>query len=86
MDYEYYRTQNEFVSKTFKKFTKNFGERVVKLRKERGLTQEQLAHKANIERSYMGAIERGEKNPTLKKLYSISKVLKVKPNKLLNQD
>ena len=61
-------------------------ERVVKLRKERGLTQEQLAHKANIERSYMGAIERGEKNPTLKKLYSISNALKVKPNKLLSPD
>jgi len=82
VDYAYYRTHNVFVSKTYKDFARKFGQRVVELRKSNGLTQEELAHKAEIERSYMGAIERGEKNPTLKKLFSITKALNVKATEL----
>lgn len=59
----------------FSLFAKNFGQKVVEIRKQQKLTQEELADKAEIERSYMGAIERGERNPTLKKVYQISKAL-----------
>ncbi len=60
-----------------------FGERVRKLRKEKGMSQEQLADLAGIERSYMGTIERGERNPTLMKVYNIAKSLKVSAGQLL---
>jgi len=59
------------------KTRKQFGRRIKQLRKERGMTQEQLALTANIERSYLGAIERGERSPTLDKISSIAKALKV---------
>lgn len=49
------------------------------------MTQEELAHKANIERSYMGAIERGEKNPTLKKVNNLSIALEVKASSLFEK-
>lgn len=62
---------------------KKFGETIKKVRKERGLTQEQLADAAGIERSYMGTIERGERNPTLLKVCRIAKALKVSSEKLL---
>ncbi|MBI4098201.1 MAG: helix-turn-helix transcriptional regulator [Candidatus Levybacteria bacterium] len=62
---------------------KKFGEQVRKLRKEKGMSQEQLADAAGIERSYMGTIERGERNPTLMKVYNIAKALKVSASTLL---
>lgn len=63
-------------------FAKNFGQRVVELRKKQGLTQEELADKAEIERSYMGAIERGERNPTLVKIFQLSKALEIEVSKI----
>lgn len=42
-----------------------FGANVRRLRKARGLTQEQLAHDLDIDVSYLGQIERGERNTTL---------------------
>lgn len=44
------------------KALKEFGKRIRQLRLEKGVSQEQLADGAGIERSYMGAIERGEYN------------------------
>ena len=55
----------------------NFGNRVREIRKEKGLSQEALAALADIDRSYMGHIERGEKNITLTKIYQISEALNV---------
>lgn len=65
------------------KTLKQFGEKIKKARKQLGLTQEELADRANIERSYMGTLERGERNPTLLKVYRIAKALKVSGEKLL---
>ncbi|MCX6233149.1 MAG: helix-turn-helix transcriptional regulator [Bacteroidetes bacterium] len=42
-----------------------FGEKVRKIRKERGLSQEELSFKADLHRTYIGMIERAEKNITL---------------------
>jgi transcriptional regulator with XRE-family HTH domain len=44
---------------------KKFGEAVRKRRKELGLSQEELAERAKLHRTYIGMIERGEKNLTL---------------------
>ena len=54
-----------------------FGKKVRSMRKEKGLSQEAFAALAGIDRSYMGHIERGEKNITLTKIYQISDALKV---------
>ncbi|CAM4179933.1 helix-turn-helix domain-containing protein [Psychrobacter arenosus] len=55
----------------------SFGRRVREVRKGKGISQERLAEMAGIDRSYMGNIERGEKNITLKKAYEICDALKV---------
>lgn len=70
------------MSKDFKDLAKEFGLNVRKERISKNISQEGLANKANIERSYMGGIERGEKNPTLKKLFQISKALHISIKKL----
>ncbi len=54
-----------------------FGKRVREMRKTKGISQERLAEMAGIDRSYMGNIERGEKNITLKKAYEICDALDV---------
>ena len=62
-----------------------FGQRVRELRKERGYSQEQFADLAGLDRSYMGHIERGEKNITLLKIYQISNALKLPPQSLFER-
>nr|QJS05475.1 transcriptional regulator, XRE-family [Psychrobacter sp.] len=54
-----------------------FGKRVREVRKARGISQEKLAEMAGIDRSYMGNVERGEKNITLKKIYEICDALQI---------
>lgn len=54
-----------------------FGRQVREVRKAKGISQEKLAELAGIDRSYMGNIERGEKNVTLKKVYEICDALDI---------
>jgi transcriptional regulator with XRE-family HTH domain len=54
-----------------------FGIKLKKLRKANGLSQEQLAEKANLHRTYIGMIERAEKNITLLNVEKIANALKV---------
>ena len=54
-----------------------FGEKVRYFRKEQGLSQEQLAFKANLHRTYIGMIERAEKNITLVNIEKIATALQV---------
>lgn len=61
-----------------------FGERVRDLRKERGLSQEQLAFKADLHRTYIGMIERAEKNITLINIEKIAIALNVDIKDLFN--
>lgn len=56
---------------------KLFGQKVRQIRKSKGISQESLAELAGIDRSYMGNIERGEKNITLKKAYEICDALEI---------
>jgi len=60
-----------------------FGERVRKIRKEKGLSQEQLAFKADLHRTYIGMIERAEKNITLINIQKIAKALEISEHQLL---
>ncbi len=63
---------------------KQVGDRIRKRRLALGLSQEQLAHDADLHRAYIGQIERGEKNIGIQNLEVIAKALKVKPGDLLN--
>ena len=54
---------------------KRFGERVRKLRLAKNLSQEKLAFKASMHRTYLGSIERGERNPALRNIEAIAKAL-----------
>lgn len=54
-----------------KDIIKLLGERIQQLRKEHGFSQEKLAHRANIHRSHLGKIERGEISVTIE---SVAKV------------
>ena len=45
--------------------THAFGNRIRKLRLAQGISQETLAYRANLHRTYIGAVERGERNITL---------------------
>ena len=63
--------------------TVSFGLKVREQRKLKNLSQERLALLCNIDRSYMGRIERGEVNITLEKIYELAKALDVTPENLL---
>ena len=56
---------------------KNFGERVRELRKERGYSQEGFADECELHRTYIGAIERGERNVAIDNIAKIAKALKI---------
>lgn len=60
-----------------------FGKKVQECRKAQQLTQEQLAELAGVHRTYIGMIERAEKNITLCNIEKIAKALKVSPQSLL---
>ena len=55
---------------------KTLGDRIRLLRKERGLTQEMLADVAKLDRSYIGGVERGERNLTFTVLCQICNALR----------
>lgn len=60
-----------------------FGKRVREERIKRGLSQEQLAELANVHRTYIGMIERGEKNISLLNIERIAEALKTSVSELL---
>lgn len=61
----------------------NIGLKIKAKRKEMGVSQDKLALLADIDRSYVGRIERGEVNITLEKLYEIADVLECDAKDLL---
>lgn len=66
-----------------KSILKIFAANVIKYRKAQNLSQEELAFKCNLHRTYIGMIERAEKNITLINIEIISKALNVSISKLL---
>jgi transcriptional regulator with XRE-family HTH domain len=63
---------------------KQFGDRVRALRERTGLSQEALAAKAGIHRTYMGGVERGERNVCLKNIVRLAAALGVSPRDLFD--
>ena len=59
-----------------------FGSNVRQLREALGMTQENLAEAAGLDRSYIGGVERGERNPTLIAILSLASALRIPPGRL----
>lgn len=53
------------------------GNRIRLLRAQRKISQEELSFKSDLHRTYIGAIERGEKCPTIETLYKITKAFEI---------
>jgi transcriptional regulator with XRE-family HTH domain len=60
-----------------------FGNRVRELRKKKGLSQEALALESGLDRSYVGGVERGERNISLENIEKLARALDVHPSELL---
>lgn len=66
------------------RLARDFGNKIREIRKEKGISQESLAGLADLDRTYIGGIERGIRNPSLKNIGKIAKALKVKPKDLFD--
>ncbi|MCY4641513.1 MAG: helix-turn-helix transcriptional regulator [Gammaproteobacteria bacterium] len=61
---------------------KKFGCRLRNIRSEKGISQEELASLAGVHRTYIGGIERGERNVSLRNIFAISHALGIETTEL----
>lgn len=64
----------------------DFGRRVRLLRQEQGISQEELAHRAGLDRTYISSCEAGRRNVTLKTIMRIAAALEVSPVVLIDPE
>ncbi|HIF6014038.1 TPA: helix-turn-helix domain-containing protein [Vibrio parahaemolyticus] len=62
---------------------KQFGKNIKTYRQSLGISQEMLAEKASLHRTYIGSVERGERNISLENIVLLAKALGVSPSNLL---
>ena len=60
-----------------------FGQRLAQLRKKKGWSQETLALESGIARSYLGGVERGQRNIALLNICKLAEALDLSPSELL---
>jgi transcriptional regulator with XRE-family HTH domain len=65
------------IMKSDSEILKVFGQKVRAIRKDKNISQEELAFKAEMHRTYIGMIERAEKNITLLNIEKIAKALNI---------
>lgn len=70
-------------SKEDKELLAKVGNRIRKLRVEKALSQEKLAFESDLDRTYIGSVERGERNISIINLGKISSALKIQIHELL---
>jgi len=56
---------------------RQFGEKLRRLRREKGLSQEKLAQKSKASRAYIGHLEAGTRTPSFRQLYFLAKALDI---------
>ena len=64
---------------------KTFGDVLQALRQARKLTQEELAFRSGLDRTYISLLERGRRVPTIDTLFKLSRSLEVKPEDFIAQ-
>jgi len=62
-----------------------FGQRIREERNKQGLSQEELAARADMHRTYIGMIERAERNITLGNIHKLSQALGIKINDIFKE-
>jgi len=67
-------------------YIKAFGKNLAKIRKEKALTQEELAFKVGVEYSQISRIERGIINTSISNVYKIASTLDIHPKDLMDFD
>jgi transcriptional regulator with XRE-family HTH domain len=60
-----------------------FGEALREIRKEKAVSQEQLAHESGLDRTYVSLVERGAQSPTIRTVVKLANVLGVKPSEII---
>lgn len=63
-----------------------FGQHVRSIRQAKGLSQEELADRAGVHRTYVSSLERGQRNVGLDNIHAIARALGVDPAKLFAED
>lgn len=66
-------------------YYRRLGETIVAYRKKLKLSQDQVADKSHVDRSYLAEVEEGKANPSVKFLHRISKILKVNVGSLIKE-
>lgn len=61
----------------------SFGQLIVERRKALGISQEELAHRADLDRTYVSGLERGVRNPSLTAIVKVAQGLGITTDKLL---
>jgi len=67
-----------------KEFTQRLAKRIKELREAKGMSQEELAYRAGLYRTYIGHIENARYSPSAYVVYKIAKALKINSSELLN--
>ena len=67
-----------------KKILKNIGQRLKYFRTQKGISQENLAFKVGIDRTYIGAIEQGLRSPSIYCLFTLATALDTTLSELVN--
>lgn len=62
------------------------GNNITQLRKSKGWTQEELAFECQLHRTYIGSVERGERNIAILNLFKIANALGVEVKEIIKQD
>ena len=68
----------------YSRIPKNIGKRMQKYRKEKGLSQVEMAEKIGVSPTYIGFIEQGVRNPSIATLDKIARVLGVKLSEIFD--
>ncbi len=62
------------------------GRNFARLRRAKGLTQEDVAARTGLSQQYLSGLERGKRNPTVITLYELAQALEVKPVELIDPE